>query len=136
MLKSNVLRRVKKIQEDRKAKTKEMIETAERISAEKIHEMYNYHQQKIKEKEEEIPIIIKGIQAELEIMENSEPQRLREIFIHVKGGMDLIERRLNESSEQFELFQRKKEEELRHLEEQKQMLQEQGPSRRQQVTEL
>ena len=70
MLKNNVLRRVKKMQEDKKAKTQEMIETAERISAERIHGIYNYHQQKIKEREEEIPIIIKGIQAELEIMEN------------------------------------------------------------------
>ena len=69
-------------------------------------------------------------------MEKSELQRLREIFLHAKGGMDLIERRLNESSEQFELYQRKKEEELRHLEEQKQILQERGPSYSQQTTEL
>ena len=52
MLKNNVLRRVKKMQEDKKAKTQEMIETAERISAERIHGIYNYHQQKIKEREE------------------------------------------------------------------------------------
>ena len=133
MLKSNVIKRVKKMQEEKKKK--EMIETAERVSAEKLNNIYNYHQKMIRDREQEIPIIIKGTQAELEIMENAEPQRLREIFLQVKGGIRLIEKRLEESSEEYELYHRRRKEEERRLEEQRKILREE-PGCSQRTTEL
>ena len=140
MLNSALLRRVKNIQrevEGKKAKRQEMLLTAEKVSAEKIKKIYDFHQKKIREREEEIPVIAMGIKAELEIMENSEPQRLREIFLDIKGSIALIEKRLDESSEQFELYQARREEEIRNLEERKkEILQDRDQYSRQQVTEL
>ena len=81
-----------------------MIQTAEWVSAEKIRKIYEYHQKKINDMEKEIPIMTREIMAELELMESSEPQGLCEIFTNVKGGVGLIEKRLRESSEQFELY--------------------------------
>ena len=134
MFSSHLLKRVKKMQEDKKKK--EMIETAERVSAEKLNRIYNYHQKKITDREQEIPIIIKGIQAELEIIENAEPQRLREIFLQVKGGIRLIEKRLEESSEEYELYHRRRKEEVRRLEEQGKILRGEEPDCSQRTTEL
>ena len=140
MFSSHLLKRVKKfrkeIEEDNRRKD-EKVKTAEIVTAEKIRRIFENQQKQIASKEEEIPVIIKGIKAQLELIESSEPQKLREIFVNVKRGINLIEKRLTESSELFELFHAKREEEMGKLEEEKKKIkQEQGPSRRQQVTEL